>query len=79
MPVTLSIKNAPDHVVKRLRERAQRNHRSLQGELLAIIEEAARDRPAANPSEVLAEIRKLELKTAQEAVSIIRGDRDGRR
>jgi plasmid stability protein len=40
MPVNLSIKNAPDEVVQRLRERAARNHRSLQGELMAIIEEA---------------------------------------
>ena len=40
MPVSLSIKNAPDEVVKRLKERAERHHRSLQGELLAILEEA---------------------------------------
>jgi plasmid stability protein len=40
MPVNLSIKNAPDQVVQRLRERARRHHRSLQGELMAIIEEA---------------------------------------
>ena len=38
MSVNLSIKNAPDDVVARLRERASRNHRSLQGELMAIIE-----------------------------------------
>jgi plasmid stability protein len=33
----LSIKNVPDAVVKALRERARRNHRSLQGELLALV------------------------------------------
>jgi plasmid stability protein len=42
MPVNLSIKNAPDDVVERLRARAVRNRRSLQGELLAIVEEAVR-------------------------------------
>ena len=42
MPVNLSIKNAPDDVVQILRRRAQRNHRSLQRELLAIVEAAAR-------------------------------------
>jgi len=78
MPVTLSIKNAPDHVVKRLKERAERNHRSLQGELLAIIETAARDESHATPAEVLSEIRRLRLKTPAEAASIVRGDRDGR-
>jgi antitoxin FitA len=41
VPVTLSIKYVPDHVAQRLRERAARHHRSLQGELLAIVEEAA--------------------------------------
>ena len=42
MPVNLSIKNAPDDVVERLRARAARNGRSLQGELLAIVEDAVR-------------------------------------
>ena len=42
VPVNLSIKNAPDDVVQRLRERAARNHRSLQGELMAIMEDADR-------------------------------------
>jgi len=43
MPVTLSIKNAPDDVVARLKLRAERNHRSLQGELLAVITAAANE------------------------------------
>jgi antitoxin FitA len=38
---SLSIKNVPDEVVERLRERAARNRRSLQGELLALICDAA--------------------------------------
>jgi len=50
MPVNLSVKNAPDDVVERLRRRAQRNHRSLQGELMAIIEEAVR--PTHRPREL---------------------------
>ncbi len=41
MPVTLSVKNVPDEVVERLRDRARRNHRSLQGELMAIVERAS--------------------------------------
>ena len=45
VPVTLSIKYVPDHVAQRLCERAARHHRSLQGELLAIVEEAALDDP----------------------------------
>lgn len=37
MPVNLSIKSVPDHLAAQLRRRAERNHRSLQGELMAII------------------------------------------
>lgn len=76
MPVTLSIKNAPDHVVQRLRDRAQRHHRSLQGELLAIIEAAAQQERPATPQEILAEVRKLGLHTPSEAAALLRADRD---
>lgn len=41
MPVNLSVKNVPDALAARLRRRAERNHRSLQGELMAILESAA--------------------------------------
>ncbi len=40
MPVNVSVKNVPDDVIDRLRKRAKRNHRSLQGELMVILEEA---------------------------------------
>ena len=40
MPVTLTIKQVPDRVADRLRLRAAASHRSLQGELMAILEEA---------------------------------------
>jgi antitoxin FitA len=78
MPVNLSIKNAPDQVVQRLRERAERHHRSLQGELMAIIEDAVREDRPATPAAILAEVRQLGLRTPNEAVRIIRADRDGR-
>ena len=42
MSVNLSIKNAPDELVELVRERAIKNHRSLRGELLAIIEDAVK-------------------------------------
>ena len=74
----LSIKNAPNDVVERLRKRAERNHRSLQGELLAIIEAAVREEQLATPREILDEVRRLGLKTPSEAAAIVRADR-GRR
>ena len=36
----LSVKDVPDDLAERLRQRAARNHRSLQGELMAILEQA---------------------------------------
>mgnify|MGYP001583062432 CR=1 FL=1 len=38
MTINLSIKNVPDAVAEALRARAEQNHRSLQGELMAILE-----------------------------------------
>ena len=78
MAVNLSIKNVPDGVVQRLRERAERHHRSLQGELLAIIEAAVREDRPATPGEILAEVRRLGVLTPREAAELVRADRDGR-
>ncbi len=41
MEINLSIKGVPEALAERLRLRAARNHRSLQGELMQIIEHAA--------------------------------------
>ena len=43
----LSIKDVPEAWAQALRQRAARNHRSLQGELMAIIEQAVSEMPAA--------------------------------
>lgn len=40
MGVSLSIKDVPEVLAERLRQRAARNHRSLQRELMAIVEAA---------------------------------------
>jgi plasmid stability protein len=78
MPTDLSIKDAPDDVVQRLRARAERNHRSLQGELLAIIAAAAQEDLVSAPAQVLAEVRRLGLSTPSEAAGMVRAARDGR-
>lgn len=78
MAMNLSIKNVPEDVVQRLRERAERHHRSLQGELLAIIEEAVRSSRPISVDEVLAEVRRLGLRTPDEATGWIRAARDAR-
>ena len=42
----LSIKDVPEALAEALRQRAARNHRSLQGELMAIVEQAANESAA---------------------------------
>ena len=44
----LSIKDVPEAWAESLRQRAARNHRSLQGELMAIIEQAVTAEPEAD-------------------------------
>jgi plasmid stability protein len=78
MPVSPSIKNAPDEMVKRLKEQAERHHRSLQGELLAILEEAVSASRPLTMDEVLTKVWHLGLSTPRGAATMIRKDCDGR-
>jgi plasmid stability protein len=78
MAVSLSIKNVPDAVVERLRARAARNRRSLQGELLDLVERAADEAPSVSAREVYARIRKLNLPDGENSANLIRELRDGR-
>jgi plasmid stability protein len=76
MPVNLSIKNVPDELAERLRERAKRNHRSLQGELLSIIEAAVAPHGEMHIDEVWAEAKRAGLSSPDDSTAIIRADRD---
>ena len=63
----------PDELVRRLKERAARHHRSLQGELMAILEEAVG--ASLTPDKVFTRVRQLGLSTPRD-VALIREDRD---
>ena len=76
MPVNLSIKNVPDDVVERLRRRAERHRRSLQRELLAIVEQAVQREHSLSPLELLAEVHRLDVYTPVEASTVFRIDRE---
>ncbi len=90
MNVNFSVKNVPQDVAEQLRRRAERNHRSLQGELLAILEAAAHEaapatqRPSpTQPSvdETLGRLRALfpvANKPGSASTELIRELRDGR-
>ena len=75
--VSLSIKKVREELVLRLRRRAAVHHRSLQGELLSILEEAVGPKRA-TVSEIRQYLANLDLRTADESTRIIREDRDGR-
>lgn len=93
MPVNLSIKGVPDALAQRLRKRAERNHRSMQGELMALVERAAAEvepsvvagsgaRHGSKTIEQIAAESRLRFPQPIEggplAVDIIRADRDAR-
>lgn len=90
MPVSLSVKNVPDELAARLRARADRNRRSLQRELLSILESVSDDRNAlpASPTQIAPGMQSIEdvARRARElfprgsasSVRFIRALRDGR-
>jgi plasmid stability protein len=74
--VTLSVKNVPADVARRLKARAAHHHRSLQGELLAILTDAAE---VTSIGDLATLVTRLRLRTPSESASLVREDRDGRR
>jgi antitoxin FitA len=76
--VNLSIKNVPDQVAAKLRQRAKTNNRSLQGELLALLQEAVSLPNKLSGRELLDVVRDSGLRTPREAAALIRASRDAR-
>jgi plasmid stability protein len=76
MPVDLSIKRVPDELAQRLRKRAAMNHRSLQGELMAMLEDHVIQEDRLTPAQLVDLNRALRFRTPSESVEMIRADRD---
>lgn len=74
--VTLSVKQVPADLARRLKRRAAQNHRSLQGELLAILTDAARITDVGDLARL---VRELGLQSPSESAALIREDRGGSR
>ncbi len=73
----LSIKGVPENQVVRLREIAKANHRSLQGELRAMIDRATGIIPRRlSVDEIATKVSRLGLERRDEAARLIREDRD---
>ena len=78
MAVNLSIKAVPDSLVEKLRKRAEKNHRSLQGELMTILEQSLESPQALSADEAIKRLRQVGLKTRSESTLVIREDRNRR-
>ncbi len=78
MAVTLKVENVPEEIAARLEERARKSQRSLQGELLRILERAAAEEERLTPGQVLEKVRSLNLKSPSESAAFVRQDRDAR-
>lgn len=76
--VTLTVKNVPRPLADGLRRRAAENHRSLQGELMAILERAAHEANQLSAAEVYERVRRRGLTTPSESAAIVRELRDSR-
>jgi hypothetical protein len=76
MSMSLSIKDVRPALVRELRRRAKRNRRSMQGELLHILETALERPTSFDAFGLQRDIRALGLRTPAEAVRMIREDRD---
>ena len=78
MAVALSIKGVPDHLAEALQQRAARNHRSLQGELMHILEQAVEERPF-DLKGLMRDLQKHKIpRSKNESAAMIREDRDSR-
>jgi plasmid stability protein len=74
--VTLSIKNVPNRLVKRLRRKAAIHKRSLQGELMAVLKEATS--PAHLTVDELRQAVRRFRPIPGDSTKMIREDRDAR-
>ena len=64
----------PGDLAEALRTRARQNHRSLQGELMDILENAVRPRTF-QASALWQRVQALQLRTPAESVRVLRKDR----
>lgn len=75
---SLSIKDVPEEVVAKLRRRAARNHRSLQGELMALVTRAAEEPETLSVDEFYEKMSKLGRSAQSDSLEILREMRDTR-
>ena len=76
MSISLSIKDVPEEIAEAIRQRARENHRSLQGELMAMLERHARPQRGFRATELLEAARAAGLHFTDSSAQFIREERD---
>ncbi|MBU3694982.1 MAG: Arc family DNA-binding protein [Rhodocyclaceae bacterium] len=59
MPVTITLKNIPESLYERLKESARRNHRSLNGEVIAQLDASVDTTRELSPQEKLEAVQRV--------------------
>lgn len=62
MATNFTLKNIPDDLYEKVKERAERNHRSINGEIISLLDAATSPRPM-DVDEMLAKARELRGRT----------------
>ncbi len=76
MAANLTIKNVPERFVRKLRARAARHRRSLQDELMSILEKIVAETERLDADAVMRLVRKLGVRTKSDSAAMVRADRD---
>ena len=74
--MVITVKNVPRSLAARLKARAKEHHRSMQGEVMDILEAAAGGRMGVG--ELAAWVRKKGIRSPSESAKIVREMRDAR-
>ena len=64
MAVTITLKNIPENLYQKLKERAAFNHRSINREMIAIMQDTLNPSPI-DPSDFLSRARELRAQTSK--------------
>jgi plasmid stability protein len=75
---SITIKNVPEGLLERLRQRAKEHRRSLQAEVLTVLEHAAPAERRLTVQELYEEMKATGLRTPATSAELIRQDRDRR-
>lgn len=75
MATNLTMENVPEDILEHLRNQARRHHQSIEGEALAILEEALRPQRL-TIEDVRERLNDLHPATSDESTRIVRADRD---